>query len=638
MKINYICINLFIVSQLCATSVPAPTPTQSFRMPLNFSYRRMVEKIRHASIIDDALRNEAYDLIERLRQAGEALQADNIESLLEKRKHAEFEMCGLEEIARADEEEEAIQPAPKHIRLPPPPPPLPLSAPLSPPPPPPSPVLAQPQPEAKTETLKQERRRLESIILSSGTSRSEIARKSSARLRLGMMYLNGLGVKQDYRTAWKNFEWVATQNVNLNNKNQAIIQRAKIVLARGQGGADYNELARLGSKRRNEVIENEKKEVLRELSDARRYLPEAGVLMAEIYLKLENYPPKAKHQEMLKAYKYLDKTLALHPNPRAQALSQLRRAEITLWDKKQDQYQEALKLLQAAANQIDDLNVRAEARVILGQLYLNSNIGPIEKLNVVPLNGHQARLYFEGAESEQENPHDEEMRGVAQLNLGATYLNGIGVPKNHDRAKHYYNQVIAMPHLNKNLRMHAIVCLGLLDLYSANPNYDAAFRYFALAIDKLGHHILENDIYSHVGKKAIQTAEISLAEMYAKGHGVPRDWKQARVYLHKAAEGLNPYIAAQAYFILAFMTYEGKGAPQDIQRVMFLLQQAIKVAPQSDIAAKAQKMISELQQAGKKEEAQAREANERKRPAPEAEESSKRARIEREKEEKAGSD
>ena len=59
-------------------------------------------------------------------------------------------------------------------------------------------------------------------------------------------------------------------------------------------------------------------------------------------------------------------------------------------------------------------------------------------------------------------------------------------------------------------------------------------------------------------------AQVSLGVMYAKGEGVPQDYKEAAKWYRKAAEqGLAP-----GQHGLGFMYYKGNGVPQDFKEAV----------------------------------------------------------------------
>ncbi len=110
MKRNYIILNLFIASQLCATSAPAPMP----KLPLGLEsqYARIVRVLRLAKVIDPALRKQADELVVRLRDAGGEPQAETILRLLGTL--PEQEVPSKKEMPKEEEKERAEQaPQPK---------------------------------------------------------------------------------------------------------------------------------------------------------------------------------------------------------------------------------------------------------------------------------------------------------------------------------------------------------------------------------------------------------------------------------------------------------------------------------------------------------------------------------------------
>ena len=164
----------------------------------------------------------------------------------------------------------------------------------------------------------------------------------------------------------------------------------------------------------------------------------------------------------------------------------------------------------------------AAAQVNLGAMY-GDGTG-------VPKDYHEAMRWYRKAA--------EQGFAAAQHNLGFMYLNGRGVPKDDREAVRWYRKAAEQGFVA------AQIYLGFTyqDGRGVPKDYHEAMRWFRKAAEQ-----------------GDATAQSGLGFMYANGTGVPKDDREAALWYRKAAE--QGFAVAQ--FTLAVMYWNGQGVPKD---------------------------------------------------------------------------
>ena len=185
----------------------------------------------------------------------------------------------------------------------------------------------------------------------------------------------------------------------------------------------------------------------------------------------------------------------------------------------------------------------------------------------VPQNNDRARCWFEKA-AEQEHAD-------AQFCLGDMYKEGKGVPQNNDRACQWYAKAAAQGHkaslsVLKQLaeQGHADAQLSLGDMYANGigvpRDEDRALQWYAKAARQ--SHKVNLSVLKQLAEQGHADAQFRLGDRYKEGKGVPRDGDMACQWYAKAVATLKKAAEqgdADAQYRLGTMYKEGKGVPRN---------------------------------------------------------------------------
>ncbi len=132
---------------------------------------------------------------------------------------------------------------------------------------------------------------------------------------------------------------------------------------------------------------------------------------------------------------------------------------------------------------------------------------------------------------------DKDAVAKVYLLLGYMHDVGQGVPRDAQKAMHYYQQAADLGNM--------MAYYNIAMIYKRAKDYDKALQ-----------------ILKKAAKMGYNAAYYGLGKMYDKGQGVAQDYKQAWHYYQQAAK----LGYAQAFFKLGDMLDKGQGAPQDKQK------------------------------------------------------------------------
>ena len=163
----------------------------------------------------------------------------------------------------------------------------------------------------------------------------------------------------------------------------------------------------------------------------------------------------------------------------------------------------------------------------------------------------------------------------AQFRLGDMYKKGKGVPQNNGRACQWYAKAAAQRHKTslsvlKQLaeQGHADAQLSLGDMYANGIGVprddDRALQWYAKAARQ--SHKVNLSVLKQLAEQGHADAQFRLGDRYKEGKGVPRDGGRARQWYTKAAATFKKAAEqgdADAQFSLGDMYKKGKGVPRD---------------------------------------------------------------------------
>ncbi len=402
---------------------------------------------------------------------------------------------------------------------------------------------------------------------------------AQSQFKLGLAYLQGIGVEKNISTAIKWFELSAKQNY-LN---------AEYALGRlafsGEGMPKNYELAQTwlmqaalkGSAKAQLLLAqlyevgygdiDSKNVITKNLIAAQTMYglaaannnTQAQYKLAQLYISglLANGDPQAQMKDIKLAYTLFEQ--AANKNPKAK----LAVAFFNL-DKKQsyNQQQQAFKVAEAFASKND-----LEGKLLLALMYDRGVGTEVNKEKAV-------KLYQQLAQAG--NP-------IAQYILGSDYALGIGTQKNILLARNYLAKAstAGLGYANYNL--------AVLE-YQQN-NFASFLVLLKLAQEKdyqpasilLADYYLMNEIDSAYTKQAVSIyqglanngnidAQIKLAYMYQNGIYFTTDYQAALDWYQKAADNHNPV----AQFALGEMYQVGQGTDRDLRTAMDWYEKAAK--------------------------------------------------------------
>lgn len=173
-------------------------------------------------------------------------------------------------------------------------------------------------------------------------------------------------------------------------------------------------------------------------------------------------------------------------------------------------------------------------------------------------------------------PLAEQGEASAQLNLGALYHDGLGVPQDFAKAAHWYEKAAAQGNANAQNKLGLLYAVGLgvpqdyvetVRLYGLAAEQGAAKHQFDLAV------MYDNGLgvakdpaqavqwYVRAAEQGLTEAEASLGLLYQRGEGVERDLAKALALFKSAAAKGEP----RAQNNLALMYTKGDGVPRDYE-------------------------------------------------------------------------
>ena len=192
----------------------------------------------------------------------------------------------------------------------------------------------------------------------------------------------------------------------------------------------------------------------------------------------------------------------------------------------------------------------------------------------VPRDGGRARQWYTKAAATFKKAA-EQGDADAQFRLGDMYKKGKGVPQNNGRACQWYAKAAAQGHKTslsvlKQLaeQGHADAQLSLGDMYANGIGVprddDRALQWYAKAARQ--SHKVNLSVLKQLAEQGHADAQFRLGDRYKEGKGVPRDgdmacqwYAKAVATLKKAAEQGN----ADAQYRLGTIYKEGKGVPRN---------------------------------------------------------------------------
>jgi TPR repeat protein len=356
----------------------------------------------------------------------------------------------------------------------------------------------------------------------------------TAQYYLGLMYLNGLGVKQDYQIA---FEYLTQASENSDTPAAYLIGfmyeegfgvTKNIVMA-------YNWYQKADQKG------------IKEAQHKLGKIYENGLGVKTDILQAKEYYQKAAEQGLAEAQQRLgylyerglegnfneQKAIEWYQKAANQGEST---AQIRLGSMYESgrgipvDYQVALDLYQKAASQ--------------GNARAYKNIGVLFEFGKgVIQDYHKAKIWYEKAVNQGDK--------LAYFNLGSLYLFGNGVKKNEIKAKEYYEMA------GKNGNMNAQYNLGLMYEIGKGVSQDIekAIEWYKLAANQghvksqyvlgsffeSGNGVPSNDFkafeyYLSASEKGDMMSQYKVAVMYEHGKGTPQSSKQSKKWYMEAAE------------------------------------------------------------------------------------------------------
>lgn len=221
------------------------------------------------------------------------------------------------------------------------------------------------------------------------------------------------------------------------------------------------------------------------------------------------------YKDYAKARSYYEKVITYDILPVLKAQAWLKLAAIYHFGRGVTvDYSRALIFYELAANQGNDVRVRADARANLGQIYHNGGHGISQDYS-------KARSYYELAVNQND---DAFARALAQSQLGTLFEEGKGVEVNYAKAKFYYELAVKQ---EENVWAKGLACSRLGQMYHLGKgikvDYAQARHYYELAVKQNAHGF----------GRALACAQLGC--IYHLGQGIKVDYTQARSYYSLAA-------------------------------------------------------------------------------------------------------